>query len=80
MRQPTVNQIAKIHNIDRNLNPLEKIKEIIKEGVSLRGLLINDIYKEGTTLTEKKKQLTELCKKGLKISSLKGSTLDDKNK
>lgn len=78
MRQPTINQIAKNHNVDRKLSPSEKIEEIIKEGISIREILENDIYKEGTTLTEKKKQLTELCEKGLNISSLKGSTLDDK--
>lgn len=78
MRQPTINQISKIHNIGRKLSHSEKIEEIIKEGVSLRGILENDIYKEGTTLTEKKKQLTELCEKGLAIKSLRGSTLDDK--
>ncbi len=78
MRPPIINQIAKIHNVDRKLSNSEKIEEIIKEGVSISGILSNDIYKEGTTLTEKKKQLTELCEKGLNISSLKGSTLDEK--
>lgn len=78
MRQPTINQISKIHNIDRKLSQSEKIEEIIKEGVSIRVILENDIYKEGTTLTEKKKQLTEICEKGLGIKSLKGSTIDDK--
>ncbi len=78
LRQPVINQIAKIHNIDRKLSHSEKIEEIIKEGVSLRGILENDIYKAGTTLTEKKKQLTEFCEKGLKIKSLKGGTLEDK--
>lgn len=78
LRSTTINQISKIHNIDRKLNISEKIEEIIKEGVSIRNILENDIYKEGTTLTEKKKQLTELCEKGLEIKSLKGSTLDDK--
>ncbi|MFP2995111.1 hypothetical protein ABN763_04340 [Spongiivirga sp. MCCC 1A20706] len=78
MRQPTINQISKIHNIDRKLSQADKIKEIIKEGVRIRGILENDIYKEGTTLTEKKKQLSELCENGLGIKPLKGSTLDDK--
>lgn len=78
MRQPTINQVAKIHNIDRKLSQPEKIEEIIKEGVSFKGILESDIHKEGTTLTEKKKELSELCEKGLNISSLKGSTLDDK--
>jgi hypothetical protein len=78
MRPPTINLIAKIHNVDRKLNNSEKIEEIIKEGVSFTSILSNDIYKEGTTLTEKKKILTEICEKGLNISSLKGSTLEDK--
>jgi hypothetical protein len=39
---------------------------------------MDDIYKQGSTLTERKKVLNELCEKGLNISNLKGSTLDDK--
>jgi len=78
MKSSVINQIAKIHNIDRKLNTSEKIEDIIREGISLTGILSNDIYKEGTTLTEKKKEITELSEKGLNISSLKGSTLSDK--
>lgn len=78
MRQPIINQVSKIHNIDRKLSQSEKIEEIIKEGVSFKGILETDIHKEGSTLTEKKKFLSELCEKGLKINSLKGSTLDEK--
>ena len=78
IRPPTINLIAKIHNVDRKLNNSEKIEEIIKEGVSFTSILSNDIYKDGTTLTEKKKHLTEICEKGLSITSLKGSTLEDK--
>ncbi len=78
MRPPIINQIAKIHNVDRKLTNSDKIEEIIKEGVSLTGILSIDIYKDGTTLTEKKKQLTELFEKGLDIPHLKGSTLEDK--
>ena len=78
LREPIINQIAKDHNIDRKLSNSQKIEEIIKEGVSFTGLLMTDIYKAGSTLTEKKKTLNELCEKGLNISNLKGSTLDDK--
>ncbi len=78
LREPIINQIAKIHNIERKLLHSEKIEEIIKEGVSFRGLLSNDIYKEGTSLTDKKKTLNDLCEKGLGIKNLKGSTLNDK--
>ncbi len=78
LREPIINQICKDHNIDRKLNYSEKIEEIIKEGVSFTNLLLEGIYKTGSTLTEKKKTLNELCEKGLNISSLKGSTLDEK--
>lgn len=78
LREPTINQIARRHNIDRQLSASQKIEEIIKEGVSYTSLLTTDIYKEGTNLTEKKKTLNDLCEKGLAIKSLKGTTLEDK--
>ncbi|EGV43579.1 hypothetical protein BZARG_2852 [Bizionia argentinensis JUB59] len=78
LREPIINQIAREHNIDRKLSYAQKIEEIIKEGVSFTSLLLDDIYKNDSTLTEKKKTLNELCEKGLNISNLKGSTLDDK--
>ncbi|WP_109098532.1 hypothetical protein [Aquimarina sp. AU58] len=78
LREPIINQIGREHNIDRKLSYSQKIEEIIKEGVSFINLLLNDIYKPGSTLTERKKILNELCEKGLNIKNLKGSTLDDK--
>jgi len=78
LKEPIINQIAREHNIDRKLSYAEKIEEIIKEGVSFTNLLLNDIYKKGSTRTERKKVLNELCEKGLNISNLKGSTLDEK--
>ncbi len=80
LREPIINQIAKEHNIDRKLTASQKIEEIIKEGISFTDLLSTEIYKQGITLTEKKKTLNELCEKGLNISNLKGSTLEDKIK
>lgn len=74
----TINQVCKIHNIDRKLNHPEKIEEMIKEGISFSNLLKNDIHKEGISLTEKKKATVDLLEKGLNIKKLKGSTLDDK--
>lgn len=78
LREPIINQIARERNIDRKLSYADKIEDIIKEGVSFTSLLLEGIYKQGSTLTEKKKTLNELCEKGLNISNLKGSTLDDK--
>ena len=80
LREPIINQIAKEHNIDRKLTASQKMEEIIKEGISFTDLLSTEIYKQGITLTEKKKTLNELCEKGLNISNLKGSTLEDKIK
>ncbi|HZH86987.1 MAG TPA: hypothetical protein VFD77_06705 [Brumimicrobium sp.] len=78
LKEPTINQIAREHNIDRKLSYSEKIEKIITEGVPFTNLLLNNIYKTGSTLTEKKKILNELCEKGLDIKNLKGSTLDEK--
>jgi hypothetical protein len=78
LREPIINQIGREHNIDKKLSCDQKIEEIIKEGVSFTSLLLDDVYKQGSTLTERKKTLNELCEKGLNISNLKGSTLDDK--
>ncbi|MGB3464811.1 MAG: hypothetical protein WBA74_06065 [Cyclobacteriaceae bacterium] len=78
LREPVINQIAREHNIDRKLSHSQKIEEIINEGVSFSNLLLDEIYKNESTLTEKKKTLNELCEKGLNIKNLKGSTLEDK--
>ena len=78
LREPIINIIAKKHGVDRALSKMKKIEEIIKEGVSLKSILLTDIYKVDSTLTERKKELNELCEKGLDISNLKGSTLDEK--
>lgn len=78
LREPVINTIAKKHNIDRKLPISQKIEEIINAGVSFTDLLHNDIYKDGITLTEKKKALNELFEKGLQIPNLKGSTLQEK--
>lgn len=78
LREPIINQIAKKHGIDRKLTTSQKTEKIIREGISFTGILSNDIYKEGSSLTEKKKELYELCEVGLNITNLKGNTLEDK--
>ena len=81
LKEPQLNLIARKHNIDRSLPINLKIKEIIKEGISFAGALTQDIYKDNTTLTDKKKFLIELCDKGLEIQpTLKGLTLEEKIK
>ena len=79
MRAPEINLIARKHNIDRKLSTDEKIKQIIKEGVTIRSILSSEVFKEGTKLSDKKKQINEFWTKRLGITtSLKGTTLEDK--
>jgi len=81
LRESHVNLVCKKHNIDWRMPFNQKIKEIIKEGISFSGILINDIHKEGTNVSEKKKFVNDLCNKGLKISpALKGVTIEEKIK
>ena len=78
-REPQINLICKKHNIDWRQLYEQKIKEIINEGISFSGALSNDIFKDGTKVTEKKNAINDLCDKGLGISpALKGATLEDK--
>jgi len=78
LREPVINSIAKNHNLDRKLSYSQKIESIIHAGISFTDLLLNGIYKDGITLTDKKKMLNELCEKGLQIPNLRGSTLQEK--
>ena len=79
LRPSEINLIAKKHNIDRKLSTDEKIKQIIKEGVTIRSILSSEVFKEGTKLSDKKKQINEFWTKRLGITtSLKGTTLEDK--
>jgi len=79
LREPLINQICKQHRIDWHLPLDTKIKEIIIEGVSFTGVLMNDVHKEGTSLTDKKKFINELCDGGLQITpTLKGVLIEEK--
>lgn len=78
-REPQINLICRLHGINSKLSINEKIKLIISEGISFSGILSEDIYKENTTLSDKKKFVNELCESSLKIgNNLKGSILEDK--
>lgn len=79
-KEPLINHICRKHNIEiKDLNYELKIKQIINEGISVVNLLSNDIHKDGTNLTEKKKFVNEIWEKGLKVNSpLHGVTLEEK--
>jgi len=79
IREPQINLICKKHNIDWR-QPLNiKIDEIIEKGISLRNVLENEIFKEGTYLNDKKKFINELNEKHLNIPNpTKGVTIEEK--
>ncbi|NOQ27090.1 MAG: hypothetical protein GQ564_17145 [Bacteroidales bacterium] len=79
-REAQINLICRKHNIDIKEQTYElKVKQIIKEGISISTLLQNSIHKDGTIIPEKKKFINDLWKNGLQISSpFRGVTLEDK--
>jgi len=79
LKDSQINLICKKHNINRKLSIDEKIKEIINSGISFSGILIDDIHKEETSLTDRKKFFNSLCEKKLGITqTIKGVTLEEK--
>lgn len=79
LREPQINYVCRKHNIDIKLPYQEKIKAIINEGISFYNLLTDELHKEGTNLTDKKKFINEIWEKGLdNTGTLKGITLDEK--
>jgi hypothetical protein len=78
VKDPELNLIVKKHGIDRKLSKRDKIKEIIKEGIGIRNILKFDIHKPDTKLTQKKERLNDIVTKGLNITHLKGSKIDEK--
>lgn len=78
VKDSEVNLIAKCHGIDRKLDRRDKVREIINAGIGIRNILSLDIFKDGTTLTDKKKRVSEIVDKGLNLDKLSGSTLETK--
>lgn len=80
LKDPQINLACRKHNIEwQNISLDQKIKKIIKEGIPFTALLTNDIYKDGTKLSDKKLFLNDLFENGLNTSkSLKGSTIEEK--
>jgi hypothetical protein len=75
-KDPIINLICKKHNISQRNTRELKIKTIINQGISVHELLSNDIFKEETLITEKKKELNQIM---ISIGvEPKGVTLDDK--
>lgn len=79
LRESQINLVCKKHNIDWR-QPIDvKINEIIGEGISLKNLLSNEIHKEGTFLTDKKKFINELNEKSFNVPNpTKGTSIEEK--
>lgn len=73
---PTLNLICKNHNISIKYDREIKIKLLINQGISLFTLLSIDIFKEGFSIPDKKKELNTLMS-NLNIEP-KGVTIEDK--
>jgi hypothetical protein len=78
LKESQINHLSRKHNINWKMPIDEKIKTVINEGISLRSILMDGIFKENTMVSEKKIILNELIEKGLGISQIKGVTLDEK--
>ncbi|MDN4163946.1 hypothetical protein QWY31_00455 [Cytophagales bacterium LB-30] len=79
LKEPQINQISKKHNIDWR-QPLEiKIKAIINDGIALSGVLLQDIFKDGVKVSEKKAVIDTFIEKNLGIEP-SGRTAEDKVK
>ena len=80
LKEPQINSVCRKHNIEtKEIDYETKIKQIIKEGISFSNLLINEVHRNGISLTEKKKFVNDLWENGLKICEpLKGSTAEEK--
>lgn len=79
VREPLINRACRVHGVDWKQSFDEKIKQLIKEGVSFKKLLSEDLFKPDETLTERKAFFKELCDSKLMISPpIKGATLEEK--
>lgn len=79
MREPQLNQVCKRYQLDWRLPTEDKIAAIIEEGASFRSVLISDMHREGISLTDRKKEINNLCDKGLNIQpAIRGVLIEEK--
>ncbi len=67
LRDSEINRIARKHNIEIKLTREEKIRLILKQGINVRSVLLQDIFKEKISKSEKKDYLQEIISKKLDI-------------
>ncbi len=67
LKDSEINRIVRKHNIDFKLSRNEKIKQILKQGISPRRALLYDIHREDIKKSEKKQYLQDLIENKLYI-------------
>jgi hypothetical protein len=79
LKGPQVNLIAKRHNIKWKQGTEDTIEDILHEGLTLSGILLRSMHKEGVKKIDKRTALQELLDKGLKIKDpIPGASLEAK--
>lgn len=74
-----INRVSRKHNINRKFSRIEKIEEILNQGVNVRQVLLSDMYKDDISKTEKKNYILELMQKKLEIELSKyGATSEER--
>ncbi|MBW7998095.1 MAG: hypothetical protein FVQ81_16305 [Candidatus Glassbacteria bacterium] len=79
LKDSEINRVARKHNIDTKVSREEKIRLILMQGISAKGVLLSDIYKDGISKKDIKNYLAQLIEKELNISLPRwGSTADER--
>ncbi len=79
LKDSEINLVARKHNIDRKLKREDKIEAIIFQGLNVRNLLMDDIFTEKLSKTDRAKRIQELTHKKLEIDLPKsGRSLEEK--
>lgn len=79
LKDSQLNIVCRKHGIDWKQPNDNKIKQIIKVGISFSRMLAEDLHKEGAKVTEKKKFLIDFFDNSLKIKpAIKGNLLEEK--
>jgi hypothetical protein len=78
MDEKVINSICKKHSIStRSIDKAAKVRIIIDQGISLKRILMHDIYKDEMSIPDKKKELNNFMT-GIGVDP-KGNTLEEKS-
>lgn len=60
LKDSEINRLARKHNVDHNLSRNEKIRQTLRQGLSVKSVLLKDIYRDDISKSDKKDYLYEL--------------------